>query len=94
MVNNNITANRGGPVMKLRYAAWILIALFSGPAAVVTVWTVAALAATAGFVVLPGTAPRYGNPQGCEADISEIYVTGMQSGGSIGLLKQTIAHAC
>ena len=91
MVNNNITANRGGPVMKLRYAAWILIALFSGPAAVVTVWTVAALAATAGFVVLPGTAPRYGNPQGREADISEIYVTSMQSGGSIGLLKQIIA---
>jgi hypothetical protein len=49
--------------MKLRYAAWILIALFSGPAVVVAVWSVAALAATAGFVVLPGTAPRYGGPQ-------------------------------
>ena len=77
--------------MKVRYAAWILIAPFSGPAVVVALWSVAALAATAGFVVLPGTAPRYGGPQGREADISEIYVTSMQSGGSIGLLKQIIA---
>ena len=58
---------------------------------VVTVWVVAALAAAGGFVVLPGHAPRYGGPQGREADVSEIYVTSMQSGGSIGLLKQIIA---
>ena len=84
--------------MKLRFgtrpwliAAWILIGLFSGPAVVVTVWVVAALAAAGGFVVLPGHAPRYGGPQGREADVSEIYVTSMQSGGSIGLLKQIIA---
>jgi quercetin dioxygenase-like cupin family protein len=79
--------------MKLRFgiAAWILIGLLSGPATVVGVWAVAALAAASGFIVLPGTAPRYAGPQGREADFSEIYVTKEQSGGSIGLLKQIIA---
>jgi quercetin dioxygenase-like cupin family protein len=79
--------------MKLRFgiAAWISIGLLSGPAAVISVWAVAALAAQAGFVVQPGAAPRYAGPQGRDADFSEIYVTKEQSGGSIGLLKQIIA---
>ena len=79
--------------MKVRFgiAAWILIGLISGPAAVVSAWAIAALATQTGFVVLPGTAPRYAGPQGREADFSEIYVTKEQSGGSIGLLKQIIA---
>jgi hypothetical protein len=77
--------------MKMRFgvAAWILIGLFSGPAAVVSVWAIAALATQTGMVVLPGTAPRYAGPQGREGDFSEIYVTKEQSGGSIGLLKQS-----
>jgi quercetin 2,3-dioxygenase len=53
--------------------------------------TVAAVATNAGFVVPPGTAPRYAGPQGREADISEIYATRLQTGGSLGLLKQIIA---
>ena len=79
--------------MKMRFgvAAWILIGLYSGPAAVVSVWAIAALATQTGMVVLPGTAPRYAGPQGREGDFSEIYVTKEQSGGSIGLLKQIIA---
>jgi mannose-6-phosphate isomerase-like protein (cupin superfamily) len=84
--------------MKLRFgtrlrliAAWILIGLFSGPAVVVTVWAVAALAAASGFVVPPGAAPRYAGPQGREADVSEMYATREQTGGSLGFLKQIIA---
>jgi len=79
--------------MKLRFgtAAWLLVGLLSGPAAVVGVWTVAALAAASGFIVPPGAAPRYAGPQVREADFTEIYVTKEQSGGSIGLLKQIIA---
>jgi hypothetical protein len=79
--------------MKLRFgiAAWLVIGLLSGPAAVIGVWTVAALAAASGFIVLPDAAPRYAGPQGREADFTDIYITKEQSGGSIGLLKQIIA---
>ena len=54
--------------MKLRFgtAAWLLVGLLSGPAAVVGVWTVAALAAASGFIVPPGAAPRYAGPQGAK----------------------------
>jgi quercetin 2,3-dioxygenase len=55
------------------------------------VWVVAALAAEAGFVVLPGGAPRFTGPQGREADVTEVYATRLQTGGSLGLLKQIIA---
>jgi quercetin 2,3-dioxygenase len=71
--------------------AWIITALLSGPIVVVSVWALSALASTAGFVVLPGTAPRYAGLQGREADVTEIYATRLHTGGSFGLLKQTIA---
>jgi hypothetical protein len=65
--------------MKVRFgtrswliAAWILFALLSGPAVVVFVWFVAALASEAGFVVLPDGAPRFSGPKGREADVTEI----------------------
>jgi quercetin 2,3-dioxygenase len=50
-----------------------------------------ALATGAGFVVLPGTAQRHAGPQGREADVTEMYATCLQTGGSLGLLKQIIA---
>jgi mannose-6-phosphate isomerase-like protein (cupin superfamily) len=71
--------------------ARILIALLSGPAAVASVWFFAALAAEAGFVVLPEGAPRFSGPKGREADVTELIATRDQTAGSIGLFRQTIA---
>lgn len=51
-----------------RFAAGILVALLSGP---VTVLVVVA-SAGAGFVVPPGSAPRFSGPQGREGDITEL----------------------
>ena len=45
---------------KIGFAIWILIGLLSGSAVVATV---AAVATNAGFVVPPGTAPRYAEPR-------------------------------
>jgi mannose-6-phosphate isomerase-like protein (cupin superfamily) len=72
-------------------AALIVIAPLSGPAVVASVWVVAALAAEAGFVVLPDGAPRFSGPKGREGDVTEIVATREQTGGSIGLFRQTIA---
>ena len=43
------------------------------------------------YSVLPDSAPRYSGPKGREADITEILATREQTGGSIGLFRQTIA---
>jgi mannose-6-phosphate isomerase-like protein (cupin superfamily) len=72
-------------------AAWILGALLSGPAAVASVWLLAAAAAGAGFVVLPDGAPRFSGPKGREADVTELVATRDQTGGALGLFRQTIA---
>jgi mannose-6-phosphate isomerase-like protein (cupin superfamily) len=90
--------DREDHAMKLRFgtrswliAARILIALFSGPAVVASVWLLAAIAAEAGFVVLPDSAPRFAGPQGREADVTELVATRDQTGGALGLFRQTIA---
>ena len=44
-----------------------------------------------GFVVLPDRAPRFSGPQGREADVTEILATREQTGGALGLFRQTIA---
>src|SRR4029453_18246317 len=44
-----------------------------------------------GFVVLPDRAPRFSGAQGREADITEILATSEQTGGPLGLFRQTIA---
>ena len=72
-------------------ALWILVAVLSGPAAVVSVWLLAAMAAEAGFVVLPDGVPRFSGPKGREADVTELVATRDQTGGSVGLFRQTIA---
>jgi mannose-6-phosphate isomerase-like protein (cupin superfamily) len=69
----------------------ILIAVLSGPLAVTFVWLLSAVAAETGFVVLPDSAPRFFGPKGREADVTEIVATRDQTGGSIGLFRQTIA---
>src|SRR3954464_8896966 len=43
------------------------------------------------LIVLPGNAPRYGGQQGREADTTELLATGEQTGGALGLFRQTIA---
>jgi len=66
--------------------AWVA-ALLSGPITVATI----CLMAEAGFVVLPGAAPKFGGPQGREGDLTEILATADQTGGSLGMFRQTIA---
>ena len=72
-------------------ALLILVALLSGPTVVASVWVLAAIAAEAGFVVLPDGAPRFSGAKGREADVTELLATRDQTGGSIGLFRQTIA---
>ena len=72
-------------------ALWVLVALLSGPTVVASVWLVAAIAAEAGFVVLPDSAPRFSGPKGREGDVTEIVASRDQTGGSLGLFRQTIA---
>jgi len=67
--------------------AWLVVALLSGPSAVAAVWLLAA----AGFVVLPDSAPRFSGPQGREGDFTELLATADQTGGSLGMFRQTIA---
>jgi mannose-6-phosphate isomerase-like protein (cupin superfamily) len=67
--------------------AWVAALLLSGPATVAAVW----LAAAVGFVVLPDNAPKFGGPQGRERDFTELLATADQTGGSLGMFRQTIA---
>ena len=62
--------------------------MLSGPA---TVLLVVAASGGGGFVVPPGAAPRFSGPQGREGDITELVATRDQTGGAIGLFRQTIA---
>jgi quercetin 2,3-dioxygenase len=43
------------------------------------------------FIFLPGEAPHYGGQQGREADITELLATTEQTGGVVGIFRQTIA---
>jgi quercetin dioxygenase-like cupin family protein len=43
------------------------------------------------FVVLPGEASRYGGPQGREGNITELLATADETGGVLGIFRQTIA---
>lgn len=43
------------------------------------------------FVVLPGEAQRYGGQQGREGDVTELLATAEQTGGVLGIFRQTIA---
>ena len=44
-----------------------------------------------GLFVLPDRATRFSGPQGRQADITEILTTREQTGGVLGLFRQTIA---
>jgi mannose-6-phosphate isomerase-like protein (cupin superfamily) len=71
---------------------WIVVAgvaaaFLSGPTTVAAVW----LAAAAGFVVLPDGAAKFVGPQGREQDLTEVLATAEQTGGSLGMFRQTIA---
>lgn len=43
------------------------------------------------LIVLPGSVPRYSGPQGREADTTELLATSAQTGGKLGIFRQTIA---
>jgi quercetin 2,3-dioxygenase len=81
--------DRQGKPHPARVAAWVAAALLAGPAATVAVWAVAG--AKQGFVVEAQNAPRYSGQQGREADITEILATAQQTGGALGLFRQSIA---
>jgi mannose-6-phosphate isomerase-like protein (cupin superfamily) len=54
-------------------------------------WLTAMAADEEGFVVLPDRAPRFSGPQGREADVTELVARRDQTGGALGLFRQTIA---
>ena len=58
--------------------------LLSGSSAV-------AAAESEAFIVLPGEAQGYGGQQGREADVTELLATAEQTGGVLGVFRQTIA---
>ena len=64
--------------------AVVFLVLFSGSPAV-------AAGDGEAFIFLPGEAPRYGGQQGREADITELLATTEQTGGVVGIFRQTIA---
>ena len=74
-----------------KIALGLLVAVLSGPIALTSVWVLAAVAERAGFVVLPDGAPRFSGPQGREGDITELLATREQTGGSLGMFRQSIA---
>src|SRR5215467_3928101 len=43
------------------------------------------------FIVLPGEASRFRGQQGREGDITELLATADQTGGVLGIFRQTIA---
>ena len=43
------------------------------------------------FIVLPGEAPRYSGQQGREGDFTELLATADETGGVLGIFRQTIA---
>ena len=43
------------------------------------------------LLVLPGEAPRYRGQQGREDDVTELLATSEQTGGKLGIFRQTIA---
>jgi len=64
--------------------AVVFLVLFSGSPAV-------AAGEGEAFIFLPGEAPHYGGQQGREADITELLATTEQTGGVVGIFRQTIA---
>jgi quercetin dioxygenase-like cupin family protein len=43
------------------------------------------------LIVVPGSVPRYSGQQGREGDITELLATSEQTGGKLGIFRQTIA---
>ena len=43
------------------------------------------------LIVLPGSVSHYGGPQGRESDTTELLATSEQTGGKLGIFRQTIA---
>jgi mannose-6-phosphate isomerase-like protein (cupin superfamily) len=71
----------------LRFQIACLAMLFG----VLLPWLTAMAGDEKGFVVLPDGTARFSGPQGREADITEILARREQTGGALGLFRQTIA---
>jgi mannose-6-phosphate isomerase-like protein (cupin superfamily) len=72
-------------IVRFRIACLVMVLGVLSP------WFTAMAATEEGFVLLPDRAPRFSGPQGRQTDITEILATGEQTGGALGLLRQTIA---
>lgn len=73
--------------MRAKTLSWLAAGLLAGPVTAGVVW----LASAAGFVTLPGQAQQYPGGQGRESDFTELLATAEQTGGSIGVFRQSIA---
>lgn len=74
-----------------KVALGLIVAILTGPMTISVVWVLASAAQRTGFVVLPAGAPRFAGQQGREGDITELLATREQTGGSLGVFRQTIA---
>ena len=54
-----------------------------------SVWSAVVAAEKQGFVVLPGSAPRFSGPVGGEANTAEVLATREQTGGALGVWRYT-----
>jgi mannose-6-phosphate isomerase-like protein (cupin superfamily) len=79
------------PLQLLIAAVCSIALLFTRSAPAQTPSPSAAPADAPGFVVLPDREPRFSGPQGREADVTELVATREQTGGALGLFRQTIA---
>jgi hypothetical protein len=43
------------------------------------------------LIVVPGSVPHYSGQQGRETDVTELLATSAQTGGKLGIFRQTIA---
>ena len=73
--------------MRVHTMGWMAAGLLAGPVTAGVVW----LASAAGFVALPGQEQKYPGGQGRESDFTELLATAQQTGGSIGVFRQSIA---
>jgi mannose-6-phosphate isomerase-like protein (cupin superfamily) len=89
-MKSRLVAARGCWSMPTRMATFrtVYLMMFFG----VLLPSITAIAAgEEAFVVLPDRAPRFAGPQGREADGTELLATADQTGGTLGLSRQTIA---
>jgi mannose-6-phosphate isomerase-like protein (cupin superfamily) len=75
----------------MRYASFVLLASAATPVLAISQSPAIENVSEQPLLVLPGEAPRYTGQQGREADVTELLATSEQTGGKLGIFRQTIA---